>query len=458
MPDTEGNMLLAIRNIRLFIAFSLFFNTRFYYPVFTILFLDYGLTVEQFSLLNTVWAVTIVLAEVPSGALADLIGRKRLLVTTAILMTIEMALIAFVPLGNGRLIFTVFLLNRVFSGLAEALASGADEALAYDALLDLGLADKWPQVLSIKMRSSSLAFILTSIIGALIYDPHALNRLLKLFGSSLELTQQTTMRFPIYLTLIFALLTLAVTLRFEEKTVSSLKNTRQNFRTHSREILATILSAVAWIRKTPFALAIIAGGMLYDHLLRLTVTLTSQYFRLIHLPEVSFGFISSAISVLGLFVPKVSEQMADRYSPKQNMYTVGIISFAGLASLAAFLPYVGILSVGLIFIAMMMTAFFTSHYLNRITASAQRATVLSFKGLAFNLAYGLIGFIFALASNHFKQAAQTTHPDWTAKQVADATFISTVHWFPGYFVVLTTLAIILLAWILKNNTECTECG
>ena len=63
---------LQIKNIRLFIAFRVFFNARFYYPVFTIIFLDYGLTIEQFSILNTVWAVTIVCSEVPSGALADL--------------------------------------------------------------------------------------------------------------------------------------------------------------------------------------------------------------------------------------------------------------------------------------------------------------------------------------------------------------------------------------------------
>jgi hypothetical protein len=45
-------------NIRLFIAFRIFFNCRFYYPVFTILFLDYGLTLEQFALLNAAWAAT----------------------------------------------------------------------------------------------------------------------------------------------------------------------------------------------------------------------------------------------------------------------------------------------------------------------------------------------------------------------------------------------------------------
>ena len=46
------------------------------------LFLDYGLTLGQFGMLNGVWAATIVLMEVPSGALADTIGRRNLLITT----------------------------------------------------------------------------------------------------------------------------------------------------------------------------------------------------------------------------------------------------------------------------------------------------------------------------------------------------------------------------------------
>jgi len=45
--------------------------------------LDYGLTLPQFAILNAVWAVSIVLLEVPSGALADRIGRKRMVVAAA---------------------------------------------------------------------------------------------------------------------------------------------------------------------------------------------------------------------------------------------------------------------------------------------------------------------------------------------------------------------------------------
>ncbi len=157
----------SIANIRLFIAFRIFFNARFYYPVFTILFLDFGLTIEQFALLNTVWAITIFSSEVPSGALADILGRKKLLVATSLLMVLEISVLAFVPLGNGNIIFWAFFTNRVLSGLAEAMASGADEAIAYDSLTTNGNTADWPKVLSLQMRLQSIGTIFTMTLGAL---------------------------------------------------------------------------------------------------------------------------------------------------------------------------------------------------------------------------------------------------------------------------------------------------
>jgi MFS family permease len=333
----------SITNIRLFIAFRIFFNARFYYPVFTILFLDFGLTIEQFALLNTVWAITIVCAEVPSGALADILGRKYLLVTTSLLMVVEMSLLAFVPLGNSSLIFLVFLINRVLSGLAEAMASGADEAIAYDTLATEGNPDHWPKVLSLQMRLRSIGTIVTMTTGALIYDPNMVNRFLAWIGSSLVVDQQTTMRFPIYLTLVLAILATITALRMEEKKKEDTNGV--SFRTIAA--LKMTWQAGAWIARTPFAMAIILFGMCYDHILRMIVTMNSQYYRQIDLPEASFGVIGSGIALLGLLIPKIAEYMVEKNSPTANMLWVAAISLVGLFGLTGFFSLLGAAAYGL---------------------------------------------------------------------------------------------------------------
>lgn len=441
----------SIQNIKLFIAFRVFFNARFYYPVFTILFLDFGLTIEQFALLNTVWAITIVCAEVPSGALADILGRKNLIVTTSLLMVLELALLAFVPLGNGTLIFWAFLLNRILSGLAEAMASGADEAIAYDTLVSEGIEKDWPKVLSLQMRVRSIASIATMTLGALAYDPNAVNAVLSWFRSDLILSQQTTMRFPIYCTLVLAVCATITALKMEE---AKPEETTTQFKTGAA--FKKTMEAGKWIWCTPFALVIILLGMYFDHLLRMIVTMTSQYFRLINLPEASFGVIGSAVALLGLLTPKVAEHMAKSYSPKTNTFIVFAISACGLIGLTGFYPFWGLIPVAFIFIGLTLVSFLTSHYLNQITASHQRATVLSFKGLAFNLAYSFIGFAFATLIATLKQQNGNTHPNWTTAQVADLAFIDGISYFPWYGLVGFLLIVSFSWWRLRERPVTEE--
>ena len=80
----------AQSNVRWYAWFTTAFNARFYYPILAILFLDLGLSLSQFVTLNAIWAATILLAEVPSGALADLIGRRKLLIAAAGLMVLPL--------------------------------------------------------------------------------------------------------------------------------------------------------------------------------------------------------------------------------------------------------------------------------------------------------------------------------------------------------------------------------
>ncbi|THB79052.1 MAG: MFS transporter [Desulfobulbaceae bacterium] len=430
-----------ITNIRMFIAFRVFFNSRFYYPVFTILFLDYGLTLEQFALLNTVWAVTIVLTEVPSGALADLMGRKRLLVLTSLLMIVELSVICFVPIANITLVFWAFLINRILSGLAEAMASGADEAIAYDSLLAEGNKEDWPNVLSVQMRLKSLAGIISMALGALLYDPNMVNRMIGFLGGEAIYTQQITMRIPVYLTLGLGFFSLYTTLRMKDVADESQYQKPEISLSTMIDAGRVTLNAGKWILATPFALAVILFAMLYDHVLRMIITLTSQYFRQIALPEASFGFIMAALSLLGLAIPKLAEFMVNRYTPVQNCLWLALITMCALAGLTGFVPYFGIIPIALVMVGLMLTAFFTSHYLNAITSSAQRATVLSFKGLAFNLAYGLVGVLFAILMQYQRNAVVQNQPNLTEQLIENEAFRSTIFWSPWYGAILTILLI-----------------
>lgn len=443
----------SIRNIQLFIAFRIFFNARFYYPVFTILFLDYGLTIEQFALLNSVWAITIVCAEVPSGALADIIGRKKLIVATSVLMLFELGLIAVVPLENIQLVFWAFLINRILSGLAEALASGADEAIAYDTLKSARMENKWPKVLSLQMRLKSIASIITATTGALVYDPDVVNRVLGYLESSATVTQQQTMRYPVYLTLCLGILATGTALLFKEDAAGRVSHGSEKVFGNIQKALLLTLKTGGWILRSPLVLSIIVFGMLYDHVLRMIITMTSQYFRLIQLPEASFGVIGASLSMLGLLIPKICEYMVEKLNPTTNLWILFGITLSGLFALTGFFPYIGLLPMACVYTGLTMVAFFTSHYLNMTTDSTQRATVLSFKGMAFNLGYGLIGILFTLLIKQLRESHLASHPDWAPQLIEDSSFIAAIGWFPWYTIAIFSVTLLYFHRLMRRYPE-----
>jgi len=406
-------------NVRRFIGFRVLFNARFYYPVIAILFLDLGLTMQQYAWLNAVWAAAIVLCEVPSGALADRFGRKRLLLFSGALMVAEMLLLALAPGHPGPLLLGCVILNRICSGVAEASASGADEALAYDSLAAAGRADEWPSVLSQVMRWQSIAFVCTSVIGAAIYDAHLVNKAAEWVGWDARFDQSETARFPILLNLITAAGTLALAVGMREAPRTGSPAAHSTWR--------LMAAAARWILGHRFFLVLILSAVCFDSFVRLFLTVGSSYYRLIGIPEALYGFIGTGFALLGFLVPQLATRMAARNSPGRNLFLTACLALAGLCAVAAAWRGYGVLAVIPLGIAFFLQSFFLSHHLNRGVDSSMRATVLSFKGLAMNVAYGGAGLLFSA----LVAIAAARDP----ASGADGAFHHALLWLPPLFVI-----------------------
>ncbi|MCY9805384.1 MFS transporter [Vibrio scophthalmi] len=408
--------ILQIRNVRYFLMFRSSYFARFYYPIFTLLYLDYGLTLSQFAMLNVVWAATIVLAEVPSGAFADTLGRKKLVVLSSIVMFVEIAMIAVVPIGNPTLVFNVFLINRILSGLAMALASGADEALAYDTLKDQGKEELWPRVLQIQLRIASSVGIVVTLLGAAMYDVNFMSGVYQFLGLAEPLSTQDIMRIPVYATLIVAMIAIyaATNMREAKKTLPA----------HHAKMASTIASLKLtgitgkWVLSTPYVLFTLLYYSLFEHTSRMFLTMNSQYYRAIDIPIIYFGLIGAGISLLKILMAGQSRRLAESMAPKKFIVVMGLATMATYYWISLGWSIYGVIpALILIFIIMTMNIFI-SYHLNKKTESHNRATVLSFKGLMFNLGYGSIGILYAyyykLISENYTEQQIERHLDFLA--------------------------------------------
>lgn len=436
-------MDISQRNIPLFLAFRVLFNARFYYPVLGILFIDFGLSLEQYAILNVAWAASIVIFEVPSGAMADQWGRKRMVVLAAVLMVLEMGVLAFAPAGDPNLLFALFLVNRILSGAAEASASGADEALAYDSLVEDGKTGDWPDVLKRLMRWQSGAFFVVMMVGAAVYDRDLIRKFFDHLGwTSLPVPVDLAHRLPALLTFGTALLTLAVTLALREPAVHQSSEGLPGKTTPWKRVL----EAGRWILGTPAALALILCGLCFDSVIRLFLTFESNYLRLIGLPVVSFGFIGSCIGLIGFVASPMAFRLVKTCSPRSNFTLTALLILAGLAGAAWAWRLYGVWVILPLCLAMSFLQFFLSHYLNQVVDSGHRATVLSFRGLAMNLAYGGVGLLFAGLTRHLREGGGLP------ALAEDRVFAAALRWLPWYFtatVLILGIGVSRLPWKKK---------
>jgi MFS family permease len=427
------------RNIPLFIAFRVLFNARFYYPVLGILFLDLGLTLEQYSLLNVAWAVAIVTLEIPSGALADVIGRKRMVVLAAALMVAEMLLFAFAPTGRPGLLFAMLLLNRVLSGAAEASASGADEALAYDSLPAADREKAWPRVLESLMRWQSGGIFVAMIAGGLLYDADFARGVAKFLGSDWSPAPHEMVRWPVYGTLVTAFACLGVAMAMREPPAAQSPDGASTLRLALRGIRDGAMAVVTDRRIQLILLAALAC----DSIVRLFMTFESNYLRLIAMPAFLFGVIGAALGLLGFVVAPIARRMVAARSAPANFCVVVALILIGLIGAVFPIPLVGVWVVVPLSLAMSGLGFFVSHYLNIWARPAMRATVLSFRGVALNLAYGTAGLLFAQLTGRLR-AADPSHNE-------NAIFAAALHWLPVAFGIV--IAIVGL-YALASRREC----
>ena len=87
-----------------------------------------GLTLTQVLLIQSWFMIWIFLLEVPTGAVADYLGRKTSLVMGASVNALAAVVYAWKPS------FAFFILGEFLWAMSVALISGADQALVYDSL------------------------------------------------------------------------------------------------------------------------------------------------------------------------------------------------------------------------------------------------------------------------------------------------------------------------------------
>src|SRR3954451_13562994 len=159
MRYPSGDTQVTPRTPRGFVARMLaYYSSRDLVPlysVYSMLFRDHGLSLGQISSLFILWSLTSFAFEVPSGAWADTVDRRRLLVLSAGMYAAAFSVWMLLPTYTG------FATGFVLWGLSSAMMSGTFESLLYDELAARRAEDDYPSLVgwchSAAMASNLLA-------------------------------------------------------------------------------------------------------------------------------------------------------------------------------------------------------------------------------------------------------------------------------------------------------------
>lgn len=131
-------------------------------PVIVPFFQQTGMGMKGVYILQSVFAVTTFICEIPSGYISDLLGRKKTLMLACVLKGIGFSLF---PLAND---INLFIVAEVILGIAVSLNSGTDTAMIYDSMEAAGSQKAQIKVLgrmvSIFTLGEGLAALMASFI------------------------------------------------------------------------------------------------------------------------------------------------------------------------------------------------------------------------------------------------------------------------------------------------------
>ena len=339
-----------------------------YIHAYALLLLARGLTLVQISLIESIVIGTIFLMEVPTGLMADRLGRKwSIFCSTLLLMCAEFIFIFARE-------YEWYVVVALLTGTGFAFASGAVEAMIYDSLPDNGQRENAMKVAMGRVNSySQMAFFIAPIVGGLIIGDASVEKFIP----------------AIALTVLALFVGLLVSLTLREPTIESAEK-QPSSATLFRDGLSLLRNnprlrrlAMLVVFTTPITSAIVT-------------TLGPPYLVQNEVSPFAIGLVLSFGSLLAAFTQryayKVEGWLGQRMAIAVLIVLPGLLYFL-LAAVAG--PIATVLVVILMYGCNDMKSPLFSAYQNALIESRNRATVLSLISMFLNLFAALASPIYA---------------------------------------------------------------
>ena len=364
-----------ISNIKILHLIKFLSTLYFYHQVITLYFQARGLSYLQ---INSLWGIIVgvqALAEVPTGLVADKIGRKFSIIIALALQFLGEFIFIF---ANSYLLFVLIC---IIAGIGFSSLSGCFEAMMYDSLKAQNKEKEIQKAAGLNGSFALLATMIGSVVGGVI-------------TANLELSNFVL---AIIFTAFFVFLSFLASLLLKEPDLEY-KHSEQN----SIKLLKDSLNLIKTNRQLK---RIIMLSLLATPFINYLLNFYPPYFMQANVSGYFFGVTLAVASLLGFFASKYAYLFERILGVKKGVMLAVLLP-------GVFYFLLAVISHSIVSIILVVLAFGSMHiqkpifldYLNRHIESNIRATVLSLinviSGFYVAIMGLLIGFLADMSLNY----------------------------------------------------------
>jgi MFS family permease len=306
-----------------------------------------SLSFTQITILQSWFVLWIFLLEVPTGAVADYLGRKYSLALGG--FVIAMAAVVYGSMPK----FEIFLLGEFLFAMGNAFISGADQALLYDTLKETGRESESKKVFGKAHAINLFGIFVSAIIGSFIASKYGLNA-------------------PMLFSSFSFILTGIVALSMKEPVVHKSES-------ESKRYLIIVKAGFSFFYHHKALRILAVDGILVASAAYFVIWLYQPILRNLNIPIFYFGFVHAFLVATEMIVANNFVRLEKLFGTSESFFKITALITGVSFFLVALLPNIATVVIfiicaggfGLTRLELM------SAYMNRHIPSAQRATVLS---------------------------------------------------------------------------------
>jgi len=340
-------------------------------PIIVLFFQENGLTLTEVMILQSIYSFSVALFEIPSGFIADIVGRKRTIVLSTIFTFIGFLVFSFY--GG----FYAFAIAQVLVGIGGSLMSGSDSAIIYDTLLEANSKNTYTKIEGRSYAIGNFSEAFAGILGGFLA-----------VGS---------IYMPIYVQTSILFFSIPIAFTLIEPTMHKENKLDRSF----KAVLEVIKFAMVDNQKLKW-LIIYSSAM---GVATLSMAWFAQpFFKSINIPLAYFGILWAVLN----FSAGITSFNAYQFDKKYNNYKMLFYFALSMSISFLFLGYnasvFGLIFILLIYLLRGIVTPILRNEINENTTSNKRATVLSVRSLIIRISFAISAPILGYIADNYSLA------------------------------------------------------